>query len=58
MSAAAEKANVGDFTIAEFSEQGRDNIGVLAASFNHMRRMPATSEETHRYLSLDPSGVT
>lgn len=38
MSAAADKVSVGDFTIAEFSEQGKDEISVLAASFNRMRR--------------------
>jgi methyl-accepting chemotaxis protein len=38
MSAAADKVSVGDFTIAEFSEQGKDEVSVLAASFNRMRR--------------------
>ncbi|MCC6534934.1 MAG: DUF3365 domain-containing protein [Burkholderiales bacterium] len=38
MSAAADKVSVGDFTIPEFSEQGRDEVSVLAASFNRMRR--------------------
>jgi len=38
MSAAADKVSIGDFSIAEFSEQGKDEISVLAASFNRMRR--------------------
>jgi HAMP domain-containing protein len=38
MSKAADKVSVGDFTIAEFSEQGKDEVSVLAASFNRMRR--------------------
>jgi len=38
MSAAANKVSVGDFAIPEFSEQGKDEISVLAASFNRMRR--------------------
>jgi HAMP domain-containing protein len=38
MSAAADKVSVGDFNISEFSEQGKDEVSVLAASFNRMRR--------------------
>ena len=38
MSAAADKVSIGDFTIPEFVEQGKDEISVLAASFNRMRR--------------------
>jgi len=38
MSAAADKVSVGDFDIPEFSEQGKDEVSVLAASFNRMRR--------------------
>lgn len=38
MSAAADKVSVGDFTIPEFVEQGKDEISVLASSFNRMRR--------------------
>ncbi|RPI44004.1 MAG: DUF3365 domain-containing protein [Betaproteobacteria bacterium] len=38
MSAAADKVSVGDFTIPEFAEQGKDEVSVLAASFNRMRR--------------------
>jgi HAMP domain-containing protein len=38
MSAAADKVSVGDFSIPEFSEQGKDEISVLASSFNRMRR--------------------
>jgi protein-histidine pros-kinase len=30
--------SIGDFSIPEFSEQGKDEISVLAASFNRMRR--------------------
>jgi protein-histidine pros-kinase len=38
MSAAADKVSVGDFGIPEFTEQGKDEVAVLAASFNRMRR--------------------
>ncbi len=38
MSDAADKVSIGDFSIAEFSEQGKDEVSVLAASFNRMRR--------------------
>lgn len=38
MSAAADKVSIGDFTIPEFLEQGKDEISVLASSFNRMRR--------------------
>ena len=38
MSAAADKVSIGDFTIPEFIEQGNDEISVLSASFNRMRR--------------------
>jgi len=38
MSAAADKVSVGDFSIAEFTEQGKDEVSILAASFNRMRR--------------------
>ncbi len=38
MSKAADKVSVGDFTIPEFAEQGKDEVSVLAASFNRMRR--------------------
>jgi protein-histidine pros-kinase len=38
MSVAADKVSIGDFSIPEFSEQGKDEISVLAASFNRMRR--------------------
>lgn len=38
MSAAADKVSIGDFTIPEFVEQGKDEISVLASSFNRMRR--------------------
>jgi protein-histidine pros-kinase len=38
MSKAADKVSVGDFTIPEFAEQGKDEVSVLASSFNRMRR--------------------
>jgi protein-histidine pros-kinase len=38
MSAAADKVSIGDFSIAEFPEQGKDEVSILAASFNRMRR--------------------
>lgn len=38
MSGIADKVSVGDFDIAEFDERGRDEVSVLAASFNRMRR--------------------
>lgn len=38
MSKAADGVSTGDFQIEEFSERGRDEIAVLGASFNRMRR--------------------
>jgi HAMP domain-containing protein len=38
MSAVADKVSTGDFDVAEFPGRGGDEIGVLAASFNRMRR--------------------
>jgi len=38
MSEAADKVSTGDFDIAEFNEKGKDEVSVLAASFNRMRR--------------------
>jgi protein-histidine pros-kinase len=38
MSKAADKVSTGDFTIPEFTEARRDEIGGLARSFNRMRR--------------------
>ena len=38
MSAAADKVSIGNFEIPEFSEVGKDEVSVLAASFNRMRR--------------------
>lgn len=38
MSGAADRISTGDFEIEEFSERGRDEIAVLGASFNRMRR--------------------
>ncbi|HXZ96600.1 MAG TPA: DUF3365 domain-containing protein [Burkholderiales bacterium] len=38
MSKAADQVSTGDFAIEEFSELGKDEIGLLGASFNRMRR--------------------
>jgi protein-histidine pros-kinase len=38
MSRAADRISTGDFEIEEFSERGNDEIAVLGASFNRMRR--------------------
>ncbi|WP_300338202.1 DUF3365 domain-containing protein [Accumulibacter sp.] len=38
MSAAADKVSTGDFNVPEFASSGGDEIGVLANSFNRMRR--------------------
>ncbi|HCZ15855.1 MAG TPA: DUF3365 domain-containing protein [Accumulibacter sp.] len=38
MSAAADKVSTGDFNVPEFVSSGGDEIGVLANSFNRMRR--------------------
>ena len=38
MSAAADKVSTGDFDQPEFPENGRDEVAVLASSFNRMRR--------------------
>lgn len=38
MSTVADKVSTGDFAEAEFPARGGDEIGVLAASFNRMRR--------------------
>lgn len=38
MSETADKVSTGDFSRAELPEQGKDEISVLAASFNRMRR--------------------
>lgn len=38
MSAAADKVSTGDFDQPEFPEHGRDEVAVLASSFNRMRR--------------------
>ena len=38
MSAAADKISVGDMDIAELSETGKDEVALLAKSFNRMRR--------------------
>lgn len=38
LSEVADKVSTGDFSEAEFPEKGRDEVAVLAASFNRMRR--------------------
>jgi len=38
MSKAADQVSTGDFAIDEFSDAGKDEIGLLGASFNRMRR--------------------
>lgn len=38
MSVAADKVSTGDFKVPEFREQGRDEMSVLASSFNRLRR--------------------
>jgi len=38
MSRAADRVSTGDFEIEEFSERGKDEIAILGASFNRMRR--------------------
>ena len=38
LSEVADKVSTGDFSEAEFAEKGRDEVAVLASSFNRMRR--------------------
>jgi HAMP domain-containing protein len=38
MSQAADKVSTGDFAVEELAETGKDEISVLGASFNRMRR--------------------
>jgi protein-histidine pros-kinase len=38
MSAAADKISVGELDIPELSESGKDEVALLAKSFNRMRR--------------------
>lgn len=38
MSKAADQVSTGNFDVQEFSEKGKDEVAVLAASFNRMRR--------------------
>lgn len=38
LSEVADKVSTGDFSEAEFPEKGRDEVAVLASSFNRMRR--------------------
>jgi methyl-accepting chemotaxis protein len=38
MSRAAEQVSIGDFTVAEFSDRGRDEVARLGQAFNRMRR--------------------
>lgn len=43
MSAAADKVSTGDFSVPEFGDSGRDEVAVLGASFNRMRRSLETA---------------
>lgn len=43
LSAAADRISTGDFGVAEFPEGGRDEVSVLGASFNRMRRSLETA---------------
>jgi len=45
MSAAADKISTGDMDIAEFSENGKDEVSILGKSFNRMRRSLAKAIE-------------
>ena len=38
MAEAADKVSTGDFSVPEAQAQGKDEISVLGASFNRMRR--------------------
>jgi len=38
MSEVADRVSTGDFSVAEFSEKGGDEVAVLGSSFNRMRR--------------------
>jgi protein-histidine pros-kinase len=38
MSEVADKVSTGDFAQPEFAESGKDEVAVLASSFNRMRR--------------------
>ena len=38
MSRAADEVSTGNFDVPEFAVSGRDEIGVLATSFNRLRR--------------------
>ncbi|HEY9191436.1 MAG TPA: DUF3365 domain-containing protein [Methyloversatilis sp.] len=43
MSAAADQVSTGDFSVPEFGDTGRDEVSVLGASFNRMRRSLETA---------------
>lgn len=43
MSAAADRISTGDFSVPEFGDGGRDEVSVLGASFNRMRRSLETA---------------
>jgi HAMP domain-containing protein len=47
MAKAADAVSVGDFSIAEFAALGKDEIGILGASFNRLRR---STEEAIKLL--------
>ena len=43
MSAAADKISVGELDIPELAESGKDEVALLAKSFNRMRRSLANA---------------
>jgi HAMP domain-containing protein len=43
MSQAADRVSTGDFTVPEFRDGGRDEVSILGASFNRMRRSLETA---------------
>ena len=45
MSAAADKISVGELDIPELAESGKDEVALLAKSFNRMRRSLAKAIE-------------
>jgi HAMP domain-containing protein len=53
LSAMADKISLGDFTVAELPVKGKDEISVLADSFNRMRR---SLERAMQMLDGGPSG--
>jgi protein-histidine pros-kinase len=43
LSAAADQISTGDFSVPEFRDSGKDEVSVLGASFNRMRRSLETA---------------